>query len=215
MGFLYEEHGQHVFFGEPLELLRKLLLSSLPLFFDRGSPVQLLYALVVSFGAALLHASLKPFKHLRRAYFLQHASLVATFSLFAMGLVYQTGGLDTESAAFEALTYLLLSMQALFVVGGTALIVHTVVTGITDALRKRELRSVFVGAFAGVTAATRLRSRDGAHSAPSGNASGSQAAQGVGQGPSNTWRDNPMHSRRSDVGAVTREVELSTLSGSA
>ena len=66
-----EEYGHHAFFGAPLELVRKLLLTSLSLFFDSGNPVQVLYATVVSFGAAVVHAAFKPFAHNRRAYWLQ------------------------------------------------------------------------------------------------------------------------------------------------
>lgn len=170
-GVLYSvEQGQHAYFGEALELIRKLLLSSLPLFFEPGSAMQVLYALVVSFAAAVLHAGLKPFKQQARAYWLQHLSLAATFSLFAMGLVYQTQGLDTESTAFVALTWSLLAVQAAFVATAVLLITHAVGSSVVDALRKKGLSREL---------------------ADSGVLSEEPAANG---GPGTLgWRSNPMH----------------------
>lgn len=69
--------GKHAFMWDVVEIMRKLLLTSLVIFFDTGSPVQVAFALLVSAWAHVLHALYRPFVN-KTVYYLQHGSLGIT-----------------------------------------------------------------------------------------------------------------------------------------
>ena len=72
LGFLYEVVGAHAYASELVEATRRLLLVSVSIFFNSGSPLQLVYAVLVSAFAWVYHATYKPFTHNNRlAYYAQ------------------------------------------------------------------------------------------------------------------------------------------------
>jgi len=78
LGFLYLLYGTHAYMWAVVELLRKLVLTSLiMLFFDTGSALQITSALLISSFSHVAHALYRPFVS-RRAYLLQHGSLAVT-----------------------------------------------------------------------------------------------------------------------------------------
>lgn len=187
LAFLYVEYGSATPYGEPAELLRKLLLTSLALFFSPNDPLQLLYAILVSFAAAVGHAALKPFAHSRRAYWLQHLSLWATFCLFVMGLLYKVEGLDTDTPAFQALTYALVVVCGGFILIGFALIAVEVTRQIAAIAHRKEVIST-------LWRARGLTAPDSAP-VPTPNPAHDGAGGDVGPGALQraSWHSNPMH----------------------
>lgn len=106
------------------ELARKLVLTSLVIFFDAGSALQVAFALLVSGWAHVAHAAYKPFAHNNvAAYYLQHASLGITTFLFCNGLLFKVNGfavddgtarlVDTQKVV-DALGILLVVLCVLF-----------------------------------------------------------------------------------------------------
>jgi len=91
VGFLYQVYGPHTYFWEVLELLRKLALSSLLIYFEQGSILQVTCAVVICAWASMLHGVYKPFKR-ASTYYLQHASLQTTFIVFVIGLLFKVRG---------------------------------------------------------------------------------------------------------------------------
>lgn len=99
MGFLYEVYGTKSgqYLWEVVELLRKLTLTSLVLFFNAGSPFQITFALVVCTYAHVAHGMYRPFVE-RSSYLLQHFSLGTTTFVFVMGLLFKVEGFGDDSA---------------------------------------------------------------------------------------------------------------------
>ena len=95
VGFLYQVYGPHTYFWEVLELLRKLALSSLLIYFEQGSILQVTCAVVICAWASMLHGVYKPFKR-ASTYYLQHASLQTTFIVFVIGLLFKVRGACAE-----------------------------------------------------------------------------------------------------------------------
>ena len=84
------EYGTHAYLWEVEELIRKLLLSSLVVVFDKRSPVQVAVAVFICCVAHVLHATWKPYMD-PAVYRLQHGFLFATFSTFFLGLCFKVG----------------------------------------------------------------------------------------------------------------------------
>ena len=59
-GFLYEVYGPTAWWWEVEELVRKLLLTSVAVLFDAGSPLQLALAVMICWWAHVLHGVFKP-----------------------------------------------------------------------------------------------------------------------------------------------------------
>lgn len=83
---------------EVVELVRKLALTSLVLFFSAGSPFQICFALMLSAYAHVAHALYRPFAD-KSAYYLQHGSLAVTTLVYTAGLLFKVDGFGRGSAS--------------------------------------------------------------------------------------------------------------------
>jgi len=81
-------YGPHAYLWEVEELLRKLSLSALLVYFDQGSTIQVMCAVIICGWASLMHGVYKPFVD-RGSYFLQHAALQIIFLVFVVGLAFK------------------------------------------------------------------------------------------------------------------------------
>ena len=82
LGFLYLMYGTHAYMWGVVELLRKLVLTSLIMvFFDSESALQITCALLVAAFSHVAHALWRPYTD-RRAYMLQHGSLGVTTLMY-------------------------------------------------------------------------------------------------------------------------------------
>lgn len=86
VGFLCRQYGVAAYGWEAQELLRKLVLTSGFVLFQQGSPVPVVFAVLANSLGHVLHAAYRPFVD-RRHYWLQHASLTCTTTVFAVGLL--------------------------------------------------------------------------------------------------------------------------------
>lgn len=99
LGFLYSSYGTEP--GQAIwgvvELVRELCLTSIVLFFNAGSAVQVFFALLISSYAHVGHAWFKPYTD-RAEYWLYHGSLLSTTFVFAIGLLLKVDGFGTSNA---------------------------------------------------------------------------------------------------------------------
>ena len=100
LGFLYLVYGtkRGQYLWEVVELVRKLALTSLVLFFSAGSPFQITFALILSAYAHVAHALYQPFVD-RGAYHLQHGSLTVTTLVYTLGLLFKVDTFDARGAS--------------------------------------------------------------------------------------------------------------------
>lgn len=128
------------------ELLRKLILTSLVMFFNSGSPLQVAFALLVSW---------LPFKSVdRNASCLQHCSQSVTTLLFAFGLLFKVSAFanvdeaqtdrDAGNAAIAD------GLGIVLVVMCSAFLVACVVAGVLEMARKVNAQLIARARFKGV-----------------------------------------------------------------
>jgi hypothetical protein len=115
-GFLYLDYGPGAWWWEVEELLRKLLLTAVVVVLDDGSPLQVALAVLVSGWAHVLHAMYKPWGVGSVMYRLQHGSLLVTFFVFLMGLLFKLDGVSLRSRVYSLLAFVMLVMCIVFIV---------------------------------------------------------------------------------------------------
>ena len=84
--FYYENYKTHLFYWESMEMLRKLLLSSVCVFIGGFSKTTLALLIIFSGMFAFIHAQVKPIKN-RFEHWLQMTSLFAIFSNLVIGVL--------------------------------------------------------------------------------------------------------------------------------
>lgn len=130
----------------------QLLLTTMAIFFEPNDPLQVAFAVAVSFAAAVHHASFRPFRTAdsHAAYYLQHGSLCTTFFVFVMAIVYKINGsgdsaaggsdVDDGSGQFRALTFLLLFAVVGFLVVAGVLVVYLTCNAVPRASARAKLQ---------------------------------------------------------------------------
>jgi len=101
-----------VFFWEVTELVRKLFLTGIIVFCGRGSVVQIVFGLMVSIFAHLLHTYVKPFK-VESDQMLQHAALMMVWLTLMAGLILKADGLSPQNGNVMAAVVLIMNYSVL------------------------------------------------------------------------------------------------------
>jgi hypothetical protein len=91
-------YKEDFFWFEPIDLVRKLLLSSVIVFLARGSPLQTVIGLLISVFFHILHAQLNPYKEPLHN-ILQHASMAVTSLTLVAGLCIQLQAVSPEGVS--------------------------------------------------------------------------------------------------------------------
>lgn len=117
------------------QLLRKLILSSVIVVFNKRSPKQVAVAVLVCAYSHLAHGVIKPFTGPggdRKAYFLQHMLLGCTFLLFFFGLVIKMEGVFSDSGVAAKDLPVVQSLAYTLIIACLVTLVTTALTGGTE-----------------------------------------------------------------------------------
>lgn len=118
-GHIYRDYKPELFWWECVELLRKLLATSVIVFLDRGSTLQIIFGLFMAIAFHLLHAICHPYHDLLLN-ILQHAFLFLIWFSLGCGLVMKIPISDSDQnqkiAIFLICAYLMMVICTLYCV---------------------------------------------------------------------------------------------------
>lgn len=119
-GFLYSKYRDDVWYWELAEMFRKLIFTSIIMFFATGTAVQICYAMFIAFVFLIAHINKKAYKE-RSDFQIQTVSMICIFLTLWLGLMMRTGvvveldtpGNEMMSKFFRALTVIVQMMPLL------------------------------------------------------------------------------------------------------
>jgi hypothetical protein len=117
---LWNDYREQFYWWECVELVRKLILSSVLLLFDQGSPWQIALAALFSIACHLVYTHCRPMKD-PRTHVLQHISLGLTTLNFFIGLMLKV---EAVSASDASAGLLLISLNLIVALSFTTAVLH-------------------------------------------------------------------------------------------
>ena len=102
MAFFYESYRPHLYFWEILEMLRKLLLTSVVLFIGDESYTQLTIGVFLAVSALCMHAQLRPYPKNNgdnSEFWLQYVGLASIAAVLLVGIALQGLNEDPDNAS--------------------------------------------------------------------------------------------------------------------
>jgi Ca2+-binding EF-hand superfamily protein len=99
-GFLFHEFWSHAFYWELVELLKKLVITSVLRFVSPGSTVQVFVGLVIVYAFQQLYAYINPFVS-KGAHIIGYSAFLNLFAFFLLALVLKTDTALIISSSFQ------------------------------------------------------------------------------------------------------------------
>jgi hypothetical protein len=113
-GFLYDMYGPTAVYWEVEEILRRLMLISVVVFFSWGTVGREAVAVTVCTVAHVIHSNFTPWGSGSIIYALQHYALTTVTLVFLSGLLFKVGAVQSGSAFYYGLEIILTIMCGLF-----------------------------------------------------------------------------------------------------